>query len=304
MKHNKKVTAILISMFLITQIIGILVVSSYTNGIDLPYGMQPPEEVQQETSVISILFAFAIAIALIFFLTKIKAEKFLRAWFFIVTTLALSLTLYVIAFKLNLAYASLIVVIIALPLAYTKIFKRNLLVHNATELLIYPGIAAVFVPILGVLGIIIFLLAISLYDIWAVWKSKFMEKMAKFQINKLKFFTGFFVPYAGKKAKEKIKLIKQKYASKGDKVLEKQFKKAKIKVNLAILGGGDIIFPIITAGVFYKVYGLLPALIITASATLGLLYLFILARKGKFYPAMPFITIAMYLGMIVNWLVF
>jgi presenilin-like A22 family membrane protease len=137
---------------------------------------------------------------------------------------------------------------------------------------------------------------------WAVWRSQFMENMAKYQINKLKIFTGFFVPYADKKTKLKIKKLKQKYQSKKD--LEKQFKKSKLKINLAILGGGDIIFPIITAGVFLKTYALPQALIISASATLALLTLFIIARKGKFYPAMPFITIGIYLGMILNWLVF
>lgn len=292
------------SMFITTQLIGLFVISFY-NAPDkqLPYGMEPPEEIKTETSFISILFAFAIAISLFFLLTKIKAEKFIRIWFFVVTVIAISLTLNVVLFKFNLIYTNFIALIFALPLAYIKIFKRDLLVHNITELIIYPGIAAVFVPILGILGIIILLFAISIYDIWAVWQSKFMQRMAKYQINKLKFFTGFFVPYAGKKQRAKIKLIKQKYKTK--KALEKHFKNAKIKINLAILGGGDIIFPIITAGIFYKVYALIwPALIITISATLGLLGLFILAKKGKYYPAMPFLTIAMYSGMLINWLVF
>ena len=91
---------------------------------------------------------------------------------------------------------------------------------------------------------------------------------------------------------------------KGDKELDNQFKKAKIKIHLAILGGGDIVFPIITAGVFYKTFGLYSALLITAFASLALLGLFVLARKGKFYPAMPFLTAGMYLGMIINWLIF
>jgi len=296
-------------MFLITQLIGLYVVDFYNRPeSNLPYGMEPPEEIKQEDSIISILFAFAIAITLFFILTKIKAEKFIRAWFFVVTTIAIGLTINVVLFKLSPGLASLLflgftAMIFALPLAYFKIFKRNLVVHNLSELMIYPGIAAVFVPILGIMGIIILLLAISLYDIWAVWRSEFMQKMAKYQINKLKFFTGFFVPYAGKKQRAKIKQLKQKY--KTQKALDKHFKKAKIKINLAILGGGDVIFPIITAGVFYKVYASIwPALIITISATLALLTLFIMARKGKFYPAMPFLTIGMYLGMIVNWVIF
>ena len=309
MKHNINITIILLSMFLITQLIGLFVVHFYeTSNNELPYGMEPPEDINPQTSIISILFAFALAITLFFVLTKIKAEKFIRLWFFAVTVIAIGLTIN--AFILFLLknpsnpyeYISLLILIITIPLAYFKIFKRNILVHNFTELLIYPGIAAVFVPILGVLGIIILLLAISLYDIWAVWHSGFMQNMAKYQIDKLKFFTGFFVPYAGKEARQKIKLLREKYKNK--KSLENSLKKAKIKVNLAILGGGDIIFPIITAGIFYKYSGLIPSLIITASATLGLLFLFILARKGKFYPAMPFLTIAMYLGIMISWLIF
>jgi len=312
MKHNLKITIILLSMFLITQIIGLWVVNFYNiSENQLPYGMQPPEKISNEQGVgflQNILIVFVFAIILFFVLTKIKAEKFIRAWFFVVTIIAIALCLNVIFSYIGISYyPSGIAILLATPLAFYKVYKRNLLVHNTTELLIYPGIAAVFVPILGVLGIIILLLAISLYDIWAVWKSEFMKNLAKFQIDKVKVFSGFFVPYANKKTKQKIKLLKDKslkYSDKKrDKFLETAFKKAKIKINLAILGGGDIIFPIITAGIFYKVLGLIPALIITASATLGLLFLFMLARKGKFYPAMPFLTIAMYLGMMISWLI-
>jgi len=308
MKHNVKITIILITMFVITQLIGLFVINFYNQeGNNLPYGMEPPEDINPQTSIISILFAFVLAITLFFILTRINAEKFIRLWFFAVTAIAIGLSInafILFLFKNTLnpyEHISLFLLIITIPLAYFKIFRRNLFVHNFTELLIYPGIAAVFVPILNILGIIILLLAISLYDIWAVWHSKFMQNMAKYQIDKLKLFTGFFVPYAGKKAKQKIKSLKQKYKNKKD--LEKQFKKSKIKINLAILGGGDVIFPIITAGIFYVHSGLRSSLIITASATLGLLFLFALARKRKFYPAMPFLTIAMYLGMMISWLI-
>jgi presenilin-like A22 family membrane protease len=82
--------------------------------------------------------------------------------------------------------------VIALPLAFTKIYGRNFLVHNLTELFIYPGIAAVFVPILNIWTIIVLLILISIYDMWAVWHSGIMQKMAKYQINQLKIFSGFY----------------------------------------------------------------------------------------------------------------
>jgi presenilin-like A22 family membrane protease len=288
-------------MFIITQVIGLFVVSTYVHGLELPYGMEPPDEIKEKPQGLQIIFAFILAVTLFFVLIKINAATVIRIWFFVVTTIALGLALHAILYQLNITtYTSFIALLIALPLTYIKIFRRDMITHNLTELLIYPGIAAVFIPLVNIFWITVILLLISLYDIWAVWHSEFMQKMAHYQINNLKFFTGFFVPYASRKDKEKIKNLKNKFAN--QKELEKQFKKSNIKVNVAILGGGDIIFPIITAGVFYKAYNsLIPPSIIIASATIALLLLFILARKGKFYPAMPFITIGMYLGMIVTW---
>jgi len=193
----------------------------------------------------------------------------------------------------KIAYASFIAIAIALPLAFIKIYKRNFLIHNTTELFIYPGIAAVFVPILNIWTIVILLILISLYDMWAVWKSGFMQKMAKYQIDKLKIFSGFFIPYVSKKVRLQIKRMKPS-----------QLKKKKIKANVAILGGGDIIFPIITAGVMLKTLGLMSAILVIIGAALGLGYLFFHAEKKKFYPAMPFITAGIFAGMVVSYLIF
>ena len=312
MKHNIQVTAILICMFLVTQLIGLYIVGSYSDGIDLPFGMEPPEEIQEVSlagGLTSIVIAFVIAVLLFFLLMKINAQTFIRLWYFSVTIIALGLSLFVILYKLGINM-QLVALLIALPLAYIKVFKRNLYVHNFTELLIYPGIAAVFISFLNnvfgnnvILATIIILFIISLYDMWAVWHSGFMQKMAEFQMNNLKFFTGFFVPYADKKNKAKIKLIKEKYKN-DDEKLEKNFKKAKIKINLAILGGGDIIFPIIAAGVFYERFGLNSGILIAVMSTIALIGLFSFAKKGKYYPAMPFITAGLYIGMALSWILF
>jgi len=313
MKHNIKITAIILLMFLITQLIGLSIVNFYNNHQDkIPYDMQPSEEIPTQSitqGIIYIIIMFTITIIIFIALTKIKAEIILRIWFFLVVSLGLGITLTAILYKLNINQStSLIALSIAAILSFFKIYKKNLIVHNITELLIYPGVATIFVLFLfmlfktqTILGIIILLLVISLYDIWAVWHSEFMQKMANYQINNLKFFTGFFIPYADKKTKLKIKTLKQKYTT--EKELQKNFKKSKLKINLAILGGGDVIFPLITAGIFLKTYSIVPALIITTFSTISLLVLFILARKGKFYPAMPFLTIGIYLGMILSWLI-
>ena len=287
-------------MFVVTQLIGLAVIHSYTEE-ELPYGMEPPEDIEPQFSLISIVIAFAMAIFLVLLLTKLRAAIFLRLWFFIVVIIALGITFNSLFVYFNIPYTAIIAVLVALPLAFFKIFKRHLIVHNLTELMIYPGIAAVFVPILNVWTIIVLLVAISIYDIYAVWHSGFMQKMAKFQINELKFFAGFFVPYMKKKDRIQLKQIKQKYKKQAS--MEKALKKKKLKVNLAILGGGDVIFPIIAAGIFLQTFGLVSALFVTLGATTALLILFTSARKGKFYPAMPFISAGIFAGMLVSWLV-
>ncbi len=308
-------------MFIITQFIGLTVLHAdpfhleyEVNGtmqkVSNPYlsWIEPPEaETQKESFGMlgGLIIAFIIAISLLFFLMKFKIEFFLKAWFFVVVCIALFLTFYafekIAPFMINPFWAMIIAFGIALPLAFIKIYKKEFIVHNFTELLIYPGIAAVFVPILNFLTIIILLIIISLYDIWAVWHSGIMQKMAKYQIDKLNIFSGFFVPYASKKTREKIKLLKEKYKNK--KISKKAMNSKKFKINVAILGGGDIIFPIITAGIMLKTFGLAYSLFVIAGATLGLSYLFFFAEKKKFYPAMPFITAGIFAGMILSYFV-
>jgi len=259
--------------------------------------MQPPKDMPPAGGFSSILFAFIFAIVIIFLLMKFDLKIILRLWFFVVVLVALAITANTLTFKLF--YSEFISLFIAFPFAFYKVFKRNLLIHNITELFIYPGIAAVFVPILNLWVAVLLLVLISVYDIYAVWYTGFMQKMAKFQMNKVRVFAGFFVPYIDKKQRQKIRLLKQKYKNK--KNLEKNLKKTKIKVNLAILGGGDIVFPIILAGVILNTLGLIPALIVSVFATSALLFLQIVSKKGKFYPAMPFISAGCLFGLFVGY---
>ena len=345
MKSKLKITIILLLMFIVTQFIGLYVVNYYSStkiiegavtnisAPALPFGLETPEikeEIDFYKFFPSIIIAFIIAISLLFLLSKFNAAFILKLWFFLVVVIALGISFNAIlpAFK----YTMIMALIIGFPLAFIKIYKRDFLVHNLTELFIYPGIAAVFVPILNIWTIIILLIIISIYDMWAVWHSGIMQKMAKYQINKLNIFSGFFVPYISKSAKLKLKKMRKLAKEKKSKLKSQNFiqkiknlfsgkppkkkkdmPKGKIKVNVAILGGGDVIFPIIAAGVVLKtkinvfgsqfIGGFIPALFVIAGATLGLTYLLLLSEKKKFYPAMPFITAGIFAGIILSYLV-
>lgn len=286
-------------MFIITQFIGLFVVGHYLdNPNTIPYGMGVSEQELEQTTYAgnftSILIAFVIAIFLFLLLKKIRAKFVMRTWFFIVIMIALGISFSAFLSYLlpEFKYIGFMALILALPLTLSKVYSQNILSHNFTELLIYPGIAAVFVPILNVPTVIIFLVLISIYDAWAVWHSGIMQKMAKYQIDKLHIFSGFFIPYVSKKVRAKLKKLKKS-----------ERKNKKIKVNVAILGGGDVIFPIITAGIMLAAIGLWSALLVILGATLGLSYLFFFAEKKKFYPAMPFISAGILVGIGLSYLI-
>lgn len=301
-------------MFLVTQFIGLFIVNAYapvsqtiinpatgeqeifmTEG-SLPFGLQTPAD-EPTPNFLSIIFAFVLAFAIIFVLMKYKWKIVIRLWFFLVVSLALGISINAILRYTSLMNISIVAIAIAVPLAFVKIFNPNFYIHNLTELLIYPGIAAVFVPILTPVSAIILLVLISIYDMWAVWKSGIMQKMAKFQMEELKIFGGFLIPSFSDKVKAQIQKVKQKYKN---KKMPKKVKQRKFKINMAILGGGDVIFPIITAGVFMRAYGLIPALFVTAGALAGLTFLFLITKKGKAYPAMPYISTGIILGILIS----
>jgi len=308
-------------MFLITQFIGIYVVSTnpfyisqevngtkvLVNNPVLSWINPPKAETSSDYNIYlgSIIFSFILSIFVFLFLIKFKFEHLMKIWFYFVVTISLFISLVAIFPKERIVWFFLIP--LALFLSYLKTFKGNVIIHNLTELFIYPGIACIFVSFLNFFGAIILLILISIYDIWAVWHSGIMQKMAKFQMNKVKVFGGFFIPYLSKSQFEKIKRLKKKQG--------KNKKQIKIKTGVAILGGGDIVFPIITSGVIFLtkeirifkgippfVGGFVPALFVIFGATLGLSLLLLFSEKKKFYPAMPFITTGIFLGIIFSYL--
>jgi presenilin-like A22 family membrane protease len=155
----------------------------------------------------------------------------------------------------------------------------------------YSGLAVLIVPIFDLQWVFIMLIVISIYDMYAVWKSKHMVKMAKFQA-KNNLFAGLMIPY------EQNKKIHLK--------ISKKIKRT--KVHNALLGGGDVAFPLIFAGVVMESLikkGFTPQLAFFQTITISFLVtgavigLFVFAKKKKFYPAMPFISIACFIGYFV-----
>ena len=169
-----------------------------------------------------------------------------------------------------------------------KIFKPKVWLHNLSEIFIYGGLAAIFVPVMNVFSAFMLLLLISIYDMYAVWHSKHMIKLAEFT-NETNVFAGLSIPYERSSGK-----LKGKFTG----------KLVKSKIRNAILGGGDIGFPLLFAGTVLKTLvmtdvlyiAFLKTLIIPIFTAIALLMLFIKGNKNKFYPAMPFLSIGCLVG--------
>ncbi|MBU0471836.1 MAG: hypothetical protein KKF89_02685 [Nanoarchaeota archaeon] len=297
MKHDLNVTTIIILLFLLTQIVGLALVKediSVINNINGTIIIEHQETVigarPQTTGAESFAYvAVAVAIGTLLVLLIIKFGKMhlWKAWFFLAVFFAISIALGVI---MNKRWAF----IIGFVLALLKIYRRNILTHNLTEILMYSGLTVLLVPIFDLFWVFALLIAISIYDMYAVWKSKHMIKMAQFQ-TKSNLFAGLMIPY-----KEHKGLTLQ--------LPEKPSFTKKKKVKNAILGGGDVAFPLIFSGVVMEhliIQGLsltsafLQASIISLTTTIAVLGLFIFAKKDKFYPAMPTVTIGCIIGYLI-----
>ncbi len=317
MKHNLFAISFLVAIFLLAQIVGLAVTAHYIEKPELPIGIERPvvPEKQQSYTFIPIFIFILIATALGLLLIKFSMMRFWKTWFFV--SVALCLTISFSAFVPNsienfmlklldsgitswigshlprLISSILLTILPDLPaitlaviLASLKIFRPSVIIHNFTEIFIYGALAAIFVPILNVSAVIVLLALISIYDYIAVRRTKHMIKLAKFQ-GRSKMFAGLMLPYkrndGGGTPAGHITLGKSMKAAPG-----------KEKTGVAILGGGDIGFPLLFAGAVMKQFGFglldYRTFIVPAFAALSLLLLFLFSSNKKFYPAMPYLS--------------
>ena len=283
MKHPVPVVASLLALFFLANVIGLFVLDRYVDPEateesgapayrELPAGIERPD-LEPSLALIYIVAVVLIGTLLLLLLMRFKgAMNLWKVWYFLAAALALSI-----------AWAPFVpnalAMVLGLVASAFKAFRPNFLVHNFTELFIYAGIAAIFAPLLNVAFAAVLLVIASLYDMYAVWKSKHMVRMAEF-LTSSNLFAGLALP-------KSLSMRKGK-APKKD-----------MNDSVAILGGGDIALPLLFAGTVLGAFGIWKALIIPVFALLGLGFLFYISKKGRYYPAMPFVSIGCFLGYAV-----
>jgi presenilin-like A22 family membrane protease len=176
---------------------------------------------------------------------------------------------FTLVISLTILLGENLAILFATVLALLRVYKNNTVIHNFTEIFIYGALATLFTPIFNITSVFILLILISIYDYIAVRKTKHMIKLAKFEGN-LKVFAGILIPY---------------------------------KKGVAILGGGDIGFPLLFAAVAMKEFVLpflsIKTFIIPICVAISLALLFFYGDNKKYYPAMPYITLGCTAGYLI-----
>ncbi|PIN79595.1 hypothetical protein COV16_03405 [Candidatus Woesearchaeota archaeon CG10_big_fil_rev_8_21_14_0_10_34_8] len=312
MKHSLKITALLLLIFVLAQINGFFVLDYYfdidksavlgeavADEATAEDSYLPQAEVENKSmSAIYIMIALLLGTAAILLLIKFRQRRLWKLWFLMSVFIALIFSLHTWIFRIFDSFFSAyilyaITVILCLVLAYYKVIKANIIIHNFTEIFIYGGITALIAPILNVFSVAILMILLAIYDAYAVWKSKHMVKMAEFQ-TKEKVFAGLCIPYK----------IKSEKVIKTKETKNITSKKKEAKMRTAVLGGGDVAFPLLFSSVVMLATGsYIPAIIITATTTTALAGLFYFGEKGKFYPAIPFIAVGCFIGYGISLLI-
>jgi len=176
--------------------------------------------------------------------------------------------------------------ILALFLMFFFLFiwlkNSSILIHNICIILGISGVGAFLGLRMEPRTVLFLFLIFSIYDFIAVYKTKHMVKIAKEMIEH-QAVIAMIIPQKAKDFQGKLKEIKT-----GGKFM--------------ILGGGDIVFPLLLA-VSLIPRGFFSALIIGVFSLLGLFLsflIFISQKEKKAIPALPPIALFSILGYLIN----
>lgn len=263
-----------IGFFILAQIFGIFTALKILEILNL-------EKISLEpVSFWDFILGFALATLLVFLLIKFlkfKSGKIFLFRGFFIFVISLGSFLF-----FSLWLGDFFALIFLLVLIFLWLKSPNILIHNFLMISGIVGMGSVFGLRLEPLMVVLILILFSVYDFIAVYKTKHMIKMAKEMIE-AGAILGLIFPSQLSDFNAKLKKV-----SPGGKFL--------------ILGGGDIIFPLILC-VSLTPQGFLKPLIVAIFATFGLafsFYLFISQKTRKPIPALPPIALFSIIGFLIT----
>lgn len=250
------------SLFLTVQLLGLWVGWTILQTVPVP-------KMETGPAIFWFLIIFAIATGVI-----LLALKFFKA------RLPFSLLFaFLIFIGAHIVFSTFlpntIAIALAIGIAGLRFIWPNILTQNIAIIISISGISALLGAQLPVLAVIVLLIVLSVYDVWAVFKTKHMVTMAKGLIQRgmapmIVMPTSWrdFTKGMKEVETEKLRPVKKRPSMK-----------------YMMLGTGDLAFPLVFA-VSALTYGLLQAYAVIMGALAGIFVIHILMTQRKF-PALP-----------------
>ena len=210
--------------------------------------------------VINTLLYIIIVTILFFALAKIKEGNIIKFWMLSSYFIAAAIPFYII---LNSIWLGLLISGIILIIRWK--FK-NIYLHDFGEFFTYLGVSALLIPLFTPFYSIVLLVTFSIYDIISVFITKHMIKLVK-ETKKVGIVPAILFEYKGEGS---------------------------------LLGGGDMIFPSIFSSSLWIFGFYTQAIFSVIGSTIGLLFLLLIGKRKKPYPALPSITAFSFLFTLIS----
>lgn len=250
------------SLFLVVQLLGLWVGMTLLKTVPVP-------KMETGSSIIWFLIAFAIATGLI--LLALKFLKF-KAPFGAVFAFLIFVGADIV-FSAFIPY-HLLAISLALLLVAVRFLWPNILTQNIAIVIAIAGVSAQLGIFLTVPAVIVLLIVLSVYDVWAVFKTKHMVGMAKGLMQR-GMMPMIVLPSSWKDFTHSMRKVES----------EKLKPAKKHSLRYMLLGTGDLAFPLVFA-VSALSYGLVQAYAVIIGALAGIVAIHLLMTSKKF-PALP-----------------
>ncbi|MEM1988806.1 MAG: presenilin family intramembrane aspartyl protease [Candidatus Woesearchaeota archaeon] len=294
MKHPKNVIILLLLYFLIIQVFSVLLITKYYSTVE-NYTAPSNESAQGSLNWFIILFLLVTIAFIILSLKKFRKPIMFWTKISIIVAFYLTLTLVFSILKFPQLWVDLLAIIFAILLY----FVRKTSLRNLTEAFMYAGFVAMILPLFNFKYLIILLIILSIYDFISVRITKHMILMANSQME-VSSFSGLQIDYnpnleKNENLKEEINFsnVSMNKEINDDKI----YVIKKVETKSAILGGGDIAFPMILASYMAINFGWIYGISVILGSLIGLTLIFKFSEKDKFYPAIPYLTFLMFLSL-------
>ena len=121
MKHSISITTIIVSLFFVSQIIGLVIIDGYIDHqttietgnityVELPFDLERPKIENQSTSFLFMIIPILIATFFVYLLFKFKKTSLWRIWFFLAVIIGLTIAFSVF---MNQRIAAILAIILA-----------------------------------------------------------------------------------------------------------------------------------------------------------------------------------------------